>query len=279
MFSFSFGYSMEHPKLLEAVDFMGRIGSPSAGFLQFDGMKFRTDDELRELLSALHGHGVRLLGLTFYGTESYHDAFAGRIGDFDLLYRTFSAAKEVGLDVEAHVILTHENTGQIGALAERLLGLVPKRFSLLVPHEEGRGVTLRPIQFSARDYMALPEWVKKYFNSSVFKTEGEWASGAKLRTYNSRALFISLTPRNIDGLEMEPFEDTIANLERLDDSYYEAMPGLDELLDIYGNSSGGAYYSQRSLYLHYQKMYIHDHGLRLYDINDERQHFVRRIPT
>ena len=42
-FLFGFGYSMEHPDLLSAIDFCRSIGSATGDFLQFVGMKFRTD--------------------------------------------------------------------------------------------------------------------------------------------------------------------------------------------------------------------------------------------
>ena len=49
-FIFYWGYAMEHPGLLEALDFCKSIGSPMGNFLQFDGMKFRSEDEIRDLL-------------------------------------------------------------------------------------------------------------------------------------------------------------------------------------------------------------------------------------
>ena len=42
-FHFFFGYSMEHPRLLDAVDFMNRIDSRSGKFLQCDGLAFREE--------------------------------------------------------------------------------------------------------------------------------------------------------------------------------------------------------------------------------------------
>ena len=45
-FLFGFGYSMDHPDLLGAIDFCRSIGSATGAFLQFDGMNFRTDGEL-----------------------------------------------------------------------------------------------------------------------------------------------------------------------------------------------------------------------------------------
>ncbi|MBR2895354.1 MAG: DNA replication and repair protein RecF, partial [Oscillospiraceae bacterium] len=50
----------EHPDLLDAVDFCRSIGSPAGEFLQFDGMKFRSDKELATLLKGLQEHGIKL---------------------------------------------------------------------------------------------------------------------------------------------------------------------------------------------------------------------------
>lgn len=100
---------MEHPKLLEAIDFCRSIGSASGEFLQFDGMKFRTEQELKLLLTQLKEHGIRLINLTFYGTENYHDRFAARVGDYRLMMLTLAMANKVGLDVSVGIPLTHEN--------------------------------------------------------------------------------------------------------------------------------------------------------------------------
>ncbi|MBQ3159944.1 MAG: hypothetical protein IJC00_05730, partial [Clostridia bacterium] len=42
-FHFSFGYSMDHPRLFDALDFLNGIGSVGGQFLQCDGMAFRTE--------------------------------------------------------------------------------------------------------------------------------------------------------------------------------------------------------------------------------------------
>ena len=115
-FLFGFGYSMEHPNLLEAIDFCRSIGSATGEFLQFDGMKFRTDTELEELLHQLQGHGIELIDLTFYGTESYHDRFAARAGDYRLMINTLKQANRVGLDVTVSIPITHENAPQLDEL-------------------------------------------------------------------------------------------------------------------------------------------------------------------
>ena len=45
-FTYYFGYSMDHPDLPNAIKFMQETNSPGGEFLQFDGMKMRTRDEL-----------------------------------------------------------------------------------------------------------------------------------------------------------------------------------------------------------------------------------------
>ena len=80
-FLFGFGYSMEHPDLLDAVRFCQSIGSASGEFLQFNGLRFRGDAELEKLLQQLKDCGMKMIDLTFYGTEDYHDHFSARIGD------------------------------------------------------------------------------------------------------------------------------------------------------------------------------------------------------
>ena len=84
-FDFCFGYSMDHPALLETLDFLNEIGSVQGQLLQLDGLRMRTDPEIDDWMAGLAVHGVRHTNFTFYGLESYHDRFAGRKGDFSYL--------------------------------------------------------------------------------------------------------------------------------------------------------------------------------------------------
>lgn len=275
-FLFGFGYSMEHPNLLEAIDFCRSIGSATGEFLQFDGMKFRTDTELEELLHQLQGHGIELIDLTFYGTESYHDRFAARAGDYRLMINTLKQANKVGLDVTVSIPITHENVDQIDELIAELEQYRTQRITCFVPHSEGRGRLLDSVRFSKEDYEKLSENVRKRINTNRFKTEKEWLQSG-FPVNEKRVLTVTLTPENVDSFEGMSFEETIAYLEKLDDDYYSAIPAVEELAKIYGDPDGERYYSARDLYLNYQRRYIADHGIEIYDINDERQCFSRRF--
>lgn len=275
-FAFGFGYSMEHPHLLEAIDFCRSIHSPTGEFLQFDGMKFRNDSELSLLLHQLQAHGIRLMDLTFYGTQAYHDRFAGRKGDYQLMMRTLAMANQIGLDVAVSIPLTCENACQTDELLAALEAYKTTRIALFVPHGEGRGRLLQPIRLNEAHFSGLSDHARSRFNTNRFKTEKEWLQCSFPQPEN-RALTVTLTPQNVDFFENLPFEDTISHLEKLDDDYFTVIPPVQDLAQQYGNPESLLYYSARDLYLYYQSLYIREHRPVLYDINDERQCFVRRF--
>lgn len=274
-FLFGFGYSMEHPDLFRAIDFCRSIGSATGEFLQFDGMKFRTDEELETLLRQLKNHGIQLIDLTFYGTESYHDRFAARSGDYDLMMRTLAQANKFGLDVAVSIPITQENAGQIEPLLARLAQYHTQRIVCFVPHSEGRGQLLDPVRLSAQDYANLSETIRSRINTTRFKPESDWLKQG-FPVSEKRVLTVTLRPDNIDFFENLPFAETIAYLEGLDDHYYSTIPTAEELAKIYGNPNGDRYYSARDLYMQYQRRYIADNRIAIHDINDERQCFSRR---
>ena len=275
-FLFGFGYSMEHPDLLNAIDFCRSIGSATGEFLQFDGMKFRSDTDLEKLLRQLQKHEIKLIDLTFYGTESYHDRFAARTGDYRLMMHTLAQANKIGLDVTVSIPITHENVNQMDELIAELEQYRTQRIACFVPHSEGRGRLLDPVRFSKEDYEKLSENVRKRLNTDRFKTEKEWLQRG-FPVNGKRVLTVTLRPENIGFFEGQTFEETIAYLEKLDDDYYATIPTVEELAKIYGDPDGERYYSARDLYLHYQRCYIADNKIEIYDINDERQCFSRRF--
>ena len=276
-FLFGFGYSMEHPKLLDAIGFCQSIGSATGEFLQFDGMWFRTEAELHDLLTDLKAAGIRLIDLTFYGTEDYHDRFAARKGDFRLMMDTLRIANREGLDVSVSIPLTRENAGQVDALLTQLSVYRTARISLFVPHSEGRGSLLEPVRLTLDAYDGLSIRAKALFSRTRFRTEGEWVCSESIPVPDRRVLTLTLTRENIERFEKMDFADTIVYLESLDDEYYSRIPSFSELIKVYGDPNGSKLYSARDLYMAYQRRFIRDRKLNVYDINDERQCFSRRI--
>lgn len=276
-FSFTFGYSMEHPRLDEALRFLREIGSPQASFLQCDGLRMRTEDECLSFSKFLAEQGIRQLNFTFYGLPDYHDRFAGRAGDFELLLRLMHAAASVGLGCSAGIPLTEENVGQAQALCTLIEARTPcHNLSFFIPHEEGRGVSLDGVRLTEASFSALPAALQSRLNRTLYRPEREWLTGTNYREETQRMLLLSLRPDTIERYCAMPFDTLLRELEELDDAYYATFPSFRELAEHYGDPTGGRFYRQRDLYAHYRRLYSRDHSLAVYDVTDERQSGTRR---
>ncbi len=275
-FNFSYGYSMDMPQMFRAIDFMNSIGSIGGKLMQFDGMRFREENEIVPLMHKLREHGIEHLNFTFYGTRDYHNKFCGRAGDYEYMLSLIRVAQKEGIEISCGIPATHENASQIDQLSENLreFGVVQQR--LFVPHEEGRGATLANIRLSAEDLALLPS-TKEMLNSKVFKTEAEWCTSSSYKQEENRLLIISLTPENIKEYREMGFEALIAHVEMLDEAFYNAIPSFIELAEKYGSPNSTLIYSQRDLYNHYQRLYIKEYGLDIYDVTDERYSGSRRF--
>ena len=274
--SFSFGYSMEHPDLRGAIRTLRRLGSPTADFLQCDGMKQRSEGECAGLMDMLREEGIRQLNFTVYGLEAYHDRFAGRKGDYALLLRMMGAARTAGLPFTTGIPLTAENHAEAGELVGRLLDAGSERVFLTIPHEEGRGKQLSGVRLSLREFLGLSPQVRALLNRQLYRTEGEWLAEPVAVRQERRMLLISLRPENIGAYEERDALSVIRELEGLDEAYYAAFPTFRELAALYGDPEGERLYRSGDLFAHYRAQYALEHGIRVYDVTDERQSGSRR---
>lgn len=267
-FVYYFGYSMDHPDLPEAIKFMQETNSPGGEFLQFDGMRMRSRAELSKLLGSIKELGIKLINFTFYGTQEYHDKFAGRKGDFELMMNSLEIALEKGLNVEVGIPITKENISQV----DELIKMLPEdkiRIFLFTPHSGGRGITLLDAKITMDDYEGLSPTAKQHFNRNNNKTPSEWLD-SDLPAVENRVLTLSLLPSNMEYLERLSFENTLNELERMDEDYYSIVPDFQSLLDMYADSNDRRLYSRKDLYLLYRRRYIADNKLTVLDVTDER---------
>ena len=278
-FQFTYGYSMDHPQLARSLDTLNALGSVMGRFMQMDGLRIRNERESAELLGTLAEHGVRELNFTFYGTQAYHDAFAGRRGDFRFLTGLARLAREKGLHISCGVMFTKESAPLLPELIPQLENAGFSRENrgivLIVPHIEGRGAGLEPIRASLSDLDAQDGEIRPLLNRTVFKTEAEWLREG-IADETRRTLIITLTNENIERCERTPFETLIAEAEALDDAYYGALPGAAELAEMYGEAEGGLLFSRRDMLYRWRSRFIREHGLKLYDVTDETHTGSRR---
>lgn len=273
---FSFGYSMEHPDLKGALRTLRRLGSPTADFLQCDGMKMRNDTECAELMGMLRDEGIRQLNFTLYGLSDYHDRFAGRNGDFALNLRMMRAANAAGLPFSTGIPLTAENIRQVDDLVDVLRDHGSEKVFLTIPHEEGRGKLLRAVRLRMPEFLELSAQTQKLLNRALYRTEGDWLREAEPIHDTKRTVMIALRADNMDAYEGRDVLSILREIEALDEAYYAAFPSFPELAKQYGDPKGDQLYRIRDLYYHYRAQYALDHDVRVYDVTDERRSGSRR---
>lgn len=273
---FSFGYSMEHPDLKEAIRTLRRLGGPSASFLQCDGMKMRSDAECGELMDTLLSEGIKQLNFTIYGLADYHDLFAGRKGDYELMLRMMKAAESRRLPFRSGIPLTAENISQINTLVGRLKDIGNESIFLFIPHEEGRGKQLSRIRLDLNRYLQLSPESQALLNRSIYRTEAEWLRSSEEIQEQQRMILISLRTDNMEEYEKQGAMSVLREIEALDESYYSSFPAFRDLAARYGDPCGNKLYRFRDLYYHYRTRYSRDHGIHVYDVADERQSGSRR---
>lgn len=273
---FSFGYSMEHPDLREAIRTLRRLGSPQARFLQCDGMKMRSETECNDLMRMLHDEQIKELNFTVYGTRDYHDGFAGRKGDYDLLVRMMKSAKWFAIPFSIGIPVTQENIYRIDDLVAELSGFGSKKVFLFIPHEEGRGKSLCDFRLRKQDLAVLNGQSRKLLNDEIYRPEADWLNEPVLQRENKRMILITLRPDNIEEYENRSAMDMVREIETLDEKYYSAFPEFADLAEVYGNPDGDRMYRFRDLFHHYRLLYAREHDVQVYDVTDERQSGSRR---
>ena len=274
--SFSFGYSMEHPDLKGAIRTLRRLGSPTASFLQCDGMQMRDAESCTILMQMLKAEGIEELNSTVYGLAEYHDRFAGRQGDYALLIRMMQAAAQAGIPFSIGIPVTKENIMQVDPLVDTLKALGSERIRLFIPHEEGRGKTLAGIRLCTDDLLHISADSRALLNDRIFRTEADWVSQKEPVQETRRSILISLREDNIADYEKRTALAVLEEIEDLDERYYAAFPLFGELAVMYGDPNGKQLYQYRDLYHHYRRLYAEEHDVHVYDVTDERQSGSRR---
>ena len=274
--SFSFGYSMEHPDLREAIRTLRRLGSPTESYLQCDGMKMRSEEECSKLMTMLKAEGIEQLNFTLYGLRDDHDRFAGRKGDYDLIIRMMRAAQDKGIPFSTGIPLTMENISQADELVDIIRDVGCAQIRLFIPHEEGRGKMLGRVRLTGEAFLKLAPETRRLMNAAFYRTESDWLKKPSQMKEDQRHLLISLRHDNIEDYEKRSALSVIQEIEELDEAYYTAFPGFAELAAMYGDPNSGKLYQRRDLYYHYRMLYAEDHDLHVYDVTDERLSGSRR---
>ena len=252
-FFYYIGFCMDTPMLFDHIAFCREIGSPGGRFLQMNGFRERPYDEIEGLMEQIKSSGVELIDLTFYGLPEYHDAFAGRRGDFRLLTEMLKAANSARLPVEISAPITEDNAGQFQHLLDILSEYKTDSINLYLPHAKGRGWFLEEKRLKKSTLEQLPPSVRSLMLKVKTQSEAQWLSEDEFPEPDRRHLTLSLTPDNFERYNGISAEEIIGELETLDDTFYAAIPPAAELTKLYGDPSGDRLFRYRDLVLCGQK--------------------------
>ena len=271
--SFYIGYCMDTTDLWDYINFSREHHSPGASFLQMNGFGFREATELLSIMQRIREAGVRLIDLTFYGTEEYHDRFAGREGDFRFVLQMVSAAIQSDLPVNISIPLLRSNLEQMDNLRSLLSGFPVASYSYFLPHSKGRGKTLQDQRITRQEFEKLPREIRDAFWKIPHQTEAEWIAAAKWEQPGKRNLTLVLTKESIQTFEVMKAEDIISFLETMDDRYLSQLSTTPELAEKYGDPDNDQLFRYRDLLLKWQQQFIADTGNTIFDMHDETHHF------
>ena len=125
------------------------------------------------------------------------------------------------------------------------------------------------------DILLCPR-AKADFSSFPHRTEAEWIERGVYPRTTGRSVTLVLTQENIEKYEKMPAEQIVAELEEMDEAFYGALPGPEEMAKAVGRPENRQISRFRDLYLDWQKRYMARTGKRIEDMNDERHSFSVR---
>ena len=274
---FYIGYCMDTPYLKDFIRFSRKYHSPAAGFLQMNGFAFRNESELRQLTEEIYEEGVEMIDLTFFGMREYHDRFAGRKGDFDLLVGMLDAALKTGLKVNISIPLIRENLGQMNELRNCLEDKGAETYSCFLPHSKGRGNSVQEQRITKEEFEQLPVRIRSTFQKAKHQTEAEWLAGGELPRSEKRNLSLVLNKDNIAHFSSMSASEILDELEAMDDRFISEMPSVEELAERYGRKDNRQLYKFRDLVLRWRQEFIAENGKKIFDMHDETHHFSVHI--
>ena len=248
-----FGYSPDSPDLAQCTEFNLKHGA-TGRFVPVNGMRFKSDEELKDLFLSFREIGVTGVGVTFYGLRDLHDRWAGREGDFDYTLQVAEKAAECGIDRCEGIFLSREALPNLAALIDLLDPIPGRKGRHICPWDyRGRGKNLENERIRASEISGLPRSVRELIDLGgwrSYKPEAEWieriAAGGILRK-NSRYCMIAVWRDNIERLESMDCDEILQAMRDVDNRFYEAIPSLSTLAKLYGRRSGERLYALRDL--------------------------------
>lgn len=259
--SFSVGYSMEFPQMLDCVTFC--MQNEGRDFFQVGGVRKRTGDELQSFLNDLKRTGIRRLGLSFHGVGKAHDACTHRRGDFNFLMDLARVAIEIGLKRHEQIFLRRSTLGQLPSLLVELDSVAGLESRSISPFDyRGRGKLLEEERPFVSDLDKLPAQAINHINRKTYKPELEWVQAimaGKIPTETRRYYRMPIHEDSIRQLQAKSPENILALLRETEDAFKSRIPSLQELARRYGDPKNQRLYAVRDLRWKWTDAYLAEH--------------------
>jgi len=256
------GYSCDFPQLPEAKEFNAAHGATSQ-FFPANGMRFRSEGELREFFGSLVEMKIETIGVTFYGLRETHDAFCGGKGDFDYMLLMSRVAADCGLERVETIFLTHSNTHEIPELVGLLDGIPARKGRSFCPWDyRGRGKSLEKDRATMNDFEGMQADLKRYLNLDRYASEAEWIKriqAGRVPQKTRRYYLLTIWEDNVDDLESTDCGVMLQKLREADELLHQAIPSLSTLARDYGRKTGQKLYKVRDLEWKWIDLYLKAH--------------------
>jgi len=257
------GYSCGSSEEREAKAFNAEHGQTASWLLTANGMPLRSESDLMEFLAEQKEAGITTVGVTFFGLREHHDTFARRKGDFEQMMLISRTAAEIGLGRRETIFLSHEGIREVPSLLEFLDVIPGQRERCITPWDyRGRGKSLEKDRVTASDILTLPEPVRAFINLGSYASEAEWIKRIEADappTKSKRVYLITLWQDNIDRLEAMDCGGILEEMREVDDRFYQAIPSLPTLAQLYGRKTGDKLYARRDLEWRWIDLYLEAH--------------------
>ena len=241
-------YSFECP--VERLDWFirqrARCGQTMNSLL-LGGLVMRQESDTTAWLAKRRDIGIGTVIASFAGTDSLHDYWNGRTGDFEHLLLLLRSANALGIRREERMFVNRASLPVMDGLMARLDALPGKpavRSASLFMYR-GLAAELESVRITARERDALPDNLKKLAgNFAEWRSEAEWIDRVLNTDETSapRLMHLSATAANVSELGTKSCDEIVDDLKTRTSAAYAAIPTRRELCKAVGNRSSDLVY-------------------------------------
>lgn len=236
-------------------------------YLVCNGMPMMSLAEVDTFMAAMYDAGARVCMTTFYGTRDFHDAFAGREGDFDFLLQIVSAAEKYGMNKQHNLFISRSTLPYLDEVSAMLLARPGRVYLQYRPIFNKPDVMTDPAErFHKKEFPAI---AAKYQLTKFFplQTRAEWIAHLHSDDFQDPTRDLRhLTPTILLN------QESMAELHSLDAEQYldlamereiakrMATPTMRELSEMYGDSATDDDLLYTLCDLEYEWKYLYQQG-------------------